>query len=340
MSPLLKRRLQLFKQNKRGYYSFWIFITVFLLSLFAPVLANDKPLLVYYKSHFYFPLVQNLPDTVFAGDLPTEAVYTDAFTQREIQENGFMIMPLIPYSYNTVDYYSPQPFPAPPSYKHWLGTDDQGRDVLARLLYGIRTGLLFGVLLTVFSGIIGVFVGAIQGYFGGKTDLLIGRFLEVWGSLPQLFILILLSNFIAPSFLSLLIIILLFSWSALTGVVRAEFLKAREQDYIKAAKVLGVADSRIMWVHILPNALVATITYLPFLLSGALVALSSLDFLGLGLPAGSPSLGELIRQGKENLQAPWLGLTAFFVLTFILSVLIFTGESLRDAFDPRKEVRQ
>ena len=246
-------------------------------------------------------------------------------------------MPIVPYRYDSVDYFSTEPFPAAPSFKHWLGTDDQGRDVLARLIYALRISLLFGLILTFFSALIGVVVGAVQGYFGGRTDLFIGRFLEIWGSLPQLFILIIVSSLIAPGFLSLLIVLLLFSWTSLTGVVRAEFLKTREMDYVRAAKGLGVSDFHIIVRHILPNALVATITYIPFMISGAIVALTALDFLGFGLPPGEPSLGELVRISKENLQAPWLGLTVFIVLTGVLSLLLFVGEGVRDAFDPSQK---
>lgn len=337
ITPLMKRRWAIFKSNKRGFYSAVILTAILFLSLLAPILANDNPLLLSYKGRWFFPLVEKIPDSFFAGNLPTETEYLDPFTQNEINSYGWMIMPPVPYRYDSVDYFSTDTFPAPPSFKHPLGTDDQGRDVLARLIYAIRLGLVFGIALTFFSALIGIFVGAIQGYFGGKTDLFIGRFLEIWGSLPQLFILIIISSIIAPSFLSILLILLLFSWTSLTGVVRAEFLKTRNLDYVKSARGLGVPDFQIMLKHILPNALVATITYVPFMLAGAIVSLSALDFLGLGLPAGTPSLGELIRQGKENLNAPWLGLTAFFTMTFILSLLIFVGEAVRDAFDPHKK---
>lgn len=337
ISPLMKRRWQTFKANKRGYYSAWILLVLLVISFFAPLLSNDKPLILFYQGNLYFPLLERLPDTRFNGTLPTEADYKDTYTQEQIGKDGWMILPLIPYHFTTIDYFSVEPVPSSPSLRHILGTDDQGRDVLARLIYAIRLGLVFGITLTFFSAIIGVFIGALQGYFGGKTDLLIGRFLEIWGSLPQLFILIIISSLIAPSFLSILLILLLFSWTSLTGVVRAEFLKTRGLDYVKSARGLGVTDFQIMRRHILPNALVATITYVPFMLAGAIVALSALDFLGLGLPTGTPSLGELIRQGKENLNAPWLGLTAFFTLTLVLSLLVFMGEAVRDAFDPQKK---
>ncbi len=334
--PLLKYRWNIFKKNKRAYLSLWLLIAIILVSFWAPLIANDKPLILSYKNNIYFPHFSLVTDQMLGGQLPTEADYTDSYTLNQINQNGWMVMPLIPYHANTVDYFNASPFPDAPSEKHLLGTDDQGRDVLARLLYALRLSLLFGFLLTFFASVIGVSVGAIQGYFGGKTDLIIGRFLEIWTSLPQLFILIIISSLITPGFFSLLFILLLFSWSSLTGVVRAEFLKTRGLDYVKSAKALGVSDFRIIIRHILPNALVATITYIPFMLSGAIVALSALDFLGLGLPPGTPSLGEMIRQGKENLQAPWLGLTAFSVLTLLLSLLIFIGEGVRDAFDPHK----
>ncbi len=336
MSRLAQKRLAIFKSNKRAYWAFVILIGVLIFSLLAPILAHDKPLIVSYQGKWYFPMIEFIPDTTFAGHLPTEADYKDAYTVREIQKSGWMIMPIIPWHYDTVDYFSTQPVPSAPSVRHWLGTDDQGRDVLARLIYAIRLGLMFGLILTFLSALIGIVVGALQGYFGGRTDLFVGRFLEIWGSLPQLFILIIVSGFIAPGFWSILFILLLFSWTSLTGVVRAEFLRTRGLDYVKAARGLGLSDFEIMLRHILPNALVATITYVPFMLAGAIVSLSALDFLGLGLPAGTPSLGELIRQGKENLNAPWLGLTAFFTLTVLLSLLVFVGEGVRDAFDPHK----
>lgn len=340
MSPLMQRRWQIFKKSKRAYYSFILLILIFIVSLLAPLVANDKPLVLSYYQKIYFPQIQFVSDKMLGGNLPTQADYTDEFTGLQISANGWKVMPLIPYSFDTVDYFSLIPFPGAPNLRHWLGTDDQGRDVLARLLYALRLSLLFGLALTVCSAFIGVSVGAIQGYFGGRTDLLIGRFLEMWGSLPQLFILIIVSSLIAPGFLTLLFILLLFSWTSLTGVVRAEFLKTRGLDYVKSAKTLGVSDFKIMLRHILPNALVATITYIPFMLSAAIVSLSALDFLGFGLPPGTPSLGELIRQGKENLAAPWLGLTAFFVMTVLLSLLIFVGEGVRDAFDPHQGERR
>lgn len=334
---LFQRRWNRFKGNKRAFRSLILFLIILGISLFSPILANDKPLVLLYRGTFFFPMLETLTDDRLDGNLPTVADYTDNYTKWQIHKYGGMVMPPIPWHYNTVDYNANTPFPTAPSLRHFLGTDDQGRDILARLLYGLRLSLLFGLTLTLFSACLGILVGAIQGYFGGKTDLIIGRILEIWSSLPQLFILIIVSSLISPGFLTLLLVLLLFSWTSLTGVVRAEFLKTRNLDYVKAAKILGVSDWNIMKRHILPNALVATITYIPFMLSGAIVALSALDFLGLGLPPGTPSLGELIRQGKENLQAPWIGITIFVTLTLILSLLLFIGEGVRDAFDPHTE---
>ena len=334
MGSLTRRRWRIFQKNTRAKWALRLFIGIFCLSLAAPFLANDKPLILLYKGHFYFPIFETLMDDQLDGNLPTEAEYKDAYTRWQIYRHGTLIMPPIEYAADTVDYFSTTPFPAPPSSQHWLGTDDQGRDILARLLYGTRLSILFGLALTVCSAFIGIAVGALQGYFGGRIDLIIGRFLEIWNALPQLFILIIISSLISPSFLSLLIVLMLFSWTSLTSVVRAEFLRTRSLDYVKAAKILGVSDIRIMCRHILPNALVSTITYIPFILAGAIVSLSALDVLGLGLPSGTASLGDLIRQGKENLQAPWIGLSIFVFLTFLLALLLFIGEGVRDAFDP------
>ncbi len=336
-SPLMKRRWSVFKQNKRAFWSFILFFVIFITSLLAPFLANDKPLFLIYKQQIFFPAFEFVKDSDLGGNLPTQADFSDSLTQAQIHHYGFSITAPVPHGPQSVDYFSRVPFPAPPSKNHWLGTDDQGRDLLARLIYATRLSLIFALTLTFFSALIGIAVGAIQGYFGGKTDLFIGRFLEIWGSLPQLFILIILSSFILPGFFSLLIILLIFSWTTLTGVVRAEFLKTRALDYVAAAKALGVSDFKIICRHILPNALVATITYVPFILSGAIVSLTALDFLGLGLPPGTPSLGEMIRIGKDNLQAPWIGLAVFLTMTLLLSLLIFIGEGVRDAFDPHKE---
>lgn len=325
-----------FKASKRGFYAFWMFLTVFFVSLGAEFVANDKPLVVYYDGQWYFPIVDNPPETVFGGEFLTPADYKDPFVRRKINENGFFVMPPIPYRYDTIVYDLPLPAPSAPSLKNWLGTDDLGRDVAARLIYGVRFSLLFGLLLTVCSSVIGIAAGAVQGYFGGKVDLFGQRFLEIWGSLPQLFILIIVSGMVAAGFWPLLFVLLLFSWTALVPVVRAEFLRVRNFDYVKAAHALGASDARIMARHVFPNAMVATLTYLPFILSGAVVSLTALDFLGFGLPPGEPSLGELVRQGKENLQAPWLAATAFIALAFLLTVLVFIGEAVRNAFDPRK----
>jgi len=293
-------------------------------------------LLVSYDGHLYAPVLTDYAETTFGGDFPTPADYRDPYITGKIAAHGWAVWPPVRFSYDTVNYDLGRPTPAPPSEINWLGTDDQGRDVLARLIYGFRISVLFGLALAVTSSAIGVAAGAAQGYLGGKIDLLFQRFLEIWGSLPQLFILIIVSSMIVPGFWTLLLILLLFSWTTLIGVVRAEFLRARNFEYVRAARALGLSDVRIVVRHVLPNAMVATITFLPFVLSGAVVALTSLDFLGLGLPPGSPSLGDLLRQGKENLQAPWLGISGFLVVAVLLSLLVFVGEAVRDAFDPRK----
>ena len=333
-----QRRWRNFRNNRRAFVSLITFSVVFLLSLFSELLANDKPLLIKYKGEFLFPFAVTYTDRFFNGDFDTEADYQDMFIQNEIADNGWAIFTLIPYSYNTVDYALDKPTPTPPSWAHWLGTDDEGRDILARILYGIRLSLVFAFLLTLLSSIIGIIVGAVQGYFGGKTDLFMQRFLEIWDALPQLFILIIVASVFVPDFITLLLIMLLFSWSGLIPVVRAEFLRTRNFDFVKAAKALGVGNLKIMFKHILPNAIVATITYVPFLLADAIVALTALDFLGLGLSQDYPSLGDLVRQGKDNLQAPWIGITIFVVLSCLLTLLIFIGEGVRDAFNPRKEL--
>lgn len=335
MSSLFQKRKQVFCQNKLAVMALVFFLVISLLSFCAPFLANDKPLMLRYQDKFYFPFVQNITDKQLGGDLPTYADYKDTFTQKQIQQNGWAVNALIPYGPHTVDYLSKVPFPIPPSTKHLLGTDDQGRDLLTRLLYSLRLSLTFGLILTFFASFIGFCVGAIQGYFGGKTDLIIGRFIEIWSSLPQLFILIILAGFLKPTFWTLLIILVLFSWPNLTGVVRAEFLRVRNLDYVRAAKALGASDLNIMFRHILPNALIATTTYLPFILSGSIVALSALDFLGLGLPAGTPSLGELVREAKENLNTPWIGLSILILMTFLLAALLLIGEGIRSALDPQ-----
>ncbi|MCX7338283.1 MAG: ABC transporter permease [Alphaproteobacteria bacterium] len=337
LSPLTQRRLQQFKANKRGYWSFWIFVVVFLLTLGAEFIANDKPLVVSYNGHFYYPTFNAYPETTFGGTFETDTNYRDPTIQGIICESGWMIFPPIAFGINTVNYNLPVPAPAPPSLENWLGTDDQGRDVLARLIYGFRVSILFGLVLTFSSAIIGIIAGATQGYFGGKVDLIFQRVIEVWSGLPVLYLLIILSSMIEPHFWWLLGIMLLFSWMALVGVVRAEFFRARTLDYVRAAEALGVPTFRIIVRHMFPNAMVAVITYLPFILNGSITTLTSLDFLGFGLPPGAASLGELLIQGKNNIHAPWLGLTAFFSISFLLSLLIFIGEAVRDAFDPRQQ---
>jgi microcin C transport system permease protein len=336
VTPLTARRLANFRANRRGFWSLWIFLVLFVLSLGAEFIANDRPIIVSYAGHWYFPVFTDYPETTFGGDLPTEADYRDAYVAKHIAEQGWMVWPPIPFSYQTINYSLPSPAPSPPDRIDWLGTDDQGRDVLARLIYGFRISVLFGLALTLSSSVLGVAAGAIQGYYGGLTDLLFQRFMEIWSGLPVLYLLIILSSIIAPNFWWLLTIMLLFSWMSLVDLVRAEFLRARNFDYVRAARALGVANHVIIRRHVLPNAMVATLTFLPFILNGSITTLTSLDFLGFGLPPGSPSLGELLAQGKANLQAPWLGLTAFFVLAITLSLLIFIGEAVRDAFDPRK----
>jgi len=339
LSPITRKRLDHFKQNKRGYYSLWIFGVLFFFSLFAEFLANEKPVLVKYDGSYYFPIIEFYPETTFGGDFETEAAYKDPYIIDKINEKGWMVWPLIRYSYNTINYNLPEPAPSSPTFENLLGTDDQGRDVLARLIYGFRISVLFGLVLTAASSVIGVIAGATQGYFGGKFDLIFQRFVEIWSGMPTLFLLIILASIVEPSFWWLLGLMLLFSWMGLVAVVRAEFLRARNLDYVKAAKALGLKTPLIMYRHVLPNAMVATITYLPFILNGSITTLTSLDFLGFGLPPGSPSLGEMLAQGKNNLHAPWLGITSFFAVAITLSLLVFVGEAVRDAFDPRKTKR-
>ena len=359
LSPITQRRWENFKANKRGSWSLWIFIFLFLTSLFAEVIANDKPIVASYNGELLFPVVVDYPEEKFGGFLAVTD-YRDPFIQDEINANGWMVWPLFRYSFRTVNKDIPRPAPSAP---YWLmdrseacgkypkgvddvnctfgnlnllGTDNQGRDVVARVIYGFRLSVIFGLVLTIFSSIIGVAAGAVQGYFGGWTDLLLQRFIEIWSSVPQLYLLLIIASVIAPGFWVLLGILLLFSWVALVGVVRAEFLRARNLEYVNAARALGVSNKTIMWRHLLPNAMVATITFMPFILNGSITTLTSLDFLGFGLPPGSPSLGELLRQGKDELQAPWLGISAFLIISFMLSLLIFIGEAVRDALDPRK----
>ncbi len=339
VTPLNARRIENFKANRRGYWSLWIFIAVFFVTLFAEFLANDKPLLVRYDGGFYAPVFVAYPETVFGGDFETEAEYSDPEVQELIEEKGWILWPPIPYSFDTIVFDLPGPAPSPPTLQNWLGTDDQGRDVVARLIYGFRISVLFGLVLTIVSSMVGIAAGAWQGYSGGWTDLLFQRFMEIWSSMPQLFMLIILASFIEPTFWILMVFLLLFSWMGLVGVVRAEFLRGRNYTYVMAARALGVSDRKIMFKHILPNAMVATVTLMPFILTGSITSLTALDFLGFGLPPGSPSLGELLNQGKANLQAPWLGISAFLILAVMLSLLIFIGEAVRDAFDPRKTFR-
>ncbi|MBE6453449.1 MAG: ABC transporter permease [Alphaproteobacteria bacterium] len=323
-------------KNKRAKWSLLLFTCLFVLSLFSEFIANDKPLLLKYNDKWFFPIFSTYNETEFGGDFPTETDYKDEYILKNIKNNGKVWFTIIPYSFNTVDYELDKPTPSSPDKKHWLGTDDEGRDVLARILYGIRLSVIFAFTLTAISSIVGIMVGAVQGYFGGKTDIIIQRFLEIWESLPQLFILIIVASVFAPGFWLLLLIMLFFGWPALVGVVRTEFLRTRNFEFVKAAKALGVNDVRIMFKHILPNALVASITFIPFILSESIVALTALDFLGLGLSYEYPSLGDLVRQGKDNLQAPWIGISIFVVLSSLLTMLVFIGEGIRDAFDTRR----
>jgi len=360
MSPLNRRRWQNFKSNRRGYWSLWIFLVLFVVSLFAEFIANDKPFMISHDGRLYFPSIVTYSETAFGGEFETAADYRDPYLQKLIGEKGGHIWwPLIRYSYSTHNLDLPTPAPSPPTWMlteaqcknvvdkkgmkgcrdleyNWLGTDDQGRDVVARLIYGFRISVLFGLILTIISSAIGIAAGAVQGYFGGWTDLLFQRFIEIWTSVPSLYLLLIISSVLVPGFFVLLGILLLFSWVSLVGLVRAEFLRGRNFEYIQAARALGVSNARIMFRHLLPNAMVATLTFLPFILSSSVMTLTALDFLGFGLPPGSPSLGELLSQGKANVQAPWLGLTGFFSIAIMLSLLIFIGEAVRDAFDARK----
>ena len=340
VSPITWQRYLRFRANHRARWSLWIFLALFIISLFAEFIANDRPLVVYHGGSLYFPALIAYPETDFGGEFKTEADYTDPYVINLIEEDGWLIRAPIPFRYDTFVVGLDTPSPSAPTAQNLLGTDDQARDVVARLIYGFRISVLFGLLLTVFSSIIGVGAGALQGYFGGLVDLLGQRFIEVWGGLPTLFILMILANIITPSFWWLLGLLLLFSWTALTGVVRAEVLRARNFEYVRAARALGVSNMTIMFRHILPNAMVATVTFLPFITAGSLVTLTSPDFLGFGLPPGSPSLGEMLQQGRSNLYAPWLTFTAFFAIAIMLSLLVFVGEGIRDAFDPRKAVRE
>lgn len=363
ISPLNQRRWRNFKSNRRGYWSFWIFSLLFLISLFAELIANDRPFLIKFDGKLFFPAFVSYPETAFGGDFETAADYRDPYLQKLIKEkNGTVLWPLIRYSYGTHNLDLPTPAPSKPTWMlteeqckavvekkgvrgcrdleyNWLGTDDQGRDVVARLIYGFRISVLFGLALTIISSVIGIAAGGIQGYFGGWVDLLFQRFIEVWTAIPSLYLLLILSSVLVPGFFVLLGILLLFSWVSLVGLVRAEFLRGRNFEYIQAARALGVSNRTIMFRHLLPNAMVATMTFLPFIVSSSVMTLTALDFLGFGLPPGSPSLGELLSQGKANVQAPWLGFTGFFSVAIMLSLLIFIGEGVRDAFDPRKTFR-
>ena len=336
MSPISKRRIQYFRSNKRGFWSLWIFIFLFFISLIAEIIANDKPLLVIFDKKLYFPIFETVSEIEFGGEFATEAEYKDKYVQELIEDKGGKIFwPLIKYSFDTINYNLPTAAPSYPTLENIFGTDDQGRDVFARLIYGFRISVLFGLLLTTLSSFIGIAAGAIQGYYGGSIDIIGQRFIEIWSGLPVLFLLIILSSFVEPNFWWLLLIMLLFSWMGLVGVVRAEFLRGRNLEYVRAARALGLSNYRIMSRHILPNAMVATMTFMPFILSGSITTLTALDFLGFGLPPGSPSLGELLAQGKSNLHAPWLGIAGFSVIAIQLSLLVFIGEGVRDAFDPR-----
>ena len=360
LSPINRRRWQNFKAHRRGYWSLWIFLVLFVVSLGAEFVANDKPFLVEQDGKYFFPVFTTYAETAFGGEFETAADYRDPYLKKLIADkDGYMLWPPIHYSYDTHNLNLPTPAPSPPTWRlsdeqcraaaekvggttcaaletNWLGTDDQGRDVVARLIYGFRISVLFGLILTIVSSVIGVAAGAVQGYFGGWVDLVFQRFIEIWTSIPSLYLLLIISSILVPGFFVLLGILLLFSWVSLVGLVRAEFLRGRNFEYIQAARALGVSNRTIMFRHLLPNAMVATMTMLPFLLSSSVMTLTALDFLGFGLPPGSASLGEMLSQGKANVQAPWLGLTGFFTVAAMLSLLIFIGEAVRDAFDPRK----
>lgn len=332
-----QRRWQKFKANRRGYYSLWIFSILFILSLFAEVLSNDQPLVVYYQGSYYFPIVYSYPETTFGGDFETPTDYRDQHILRQLQQGeNWVLFALNPYRYDTINYDYASPNPAPPSFDNFLGTDDRGRDVLARIIYGFRLSVLFGLALTVVGTIIGIIAGALQGYLGGNFDLIFQRFMEIWGSMPELYLLIIFASIFQTNILLLLILLSLFGWMSLADYVRAEFLRGRNLDYVRAAKAMGVPSLTIMWRHLFPNALVPVITFLPFRLSASVLALTSLDFLGLGVPPSVPSLGELLSQGKENISAWWLSLSTFMVLVGMLVLLIFIGEALRESLDTRR----
>lgn len=337
-NPVNANRWLRFKNNKRGYWSLWIFLILFSASLLGELWINDKPIMVSYQQHWYFPLLEDIPENELGGDFDITTDFSDPYMTAQINKAGWIIWPLIPFYFDSINFELTEPAPSPPSNINYLGTDDQGRDVLARLVYGFRISVVFALALTLISSVIGIIVGAVQGYYGGRIDLFGQRFLEIWEGLPMLFMLIILASFVEPTFLWLLGLMILFSWPSLVGVVRAEFLRGRHLEYVKAARALGVGDKKIMFKHILPNAMIATLTFMPYLFTGALTTLTSLDFLGFGLPLGSASLGEMVAQGKDNLHAPWLAITAFISLSTILVLLVFIGEATRDAFDPRKSL--
>ncbi len=332
-----RRAWQRFKANKRGYYSLWIFCTLFVLSLCAEILSNDKPIVIHYEDSYYFPLLKSYPETVFGGDFETEADYNDEYIKERITAgDNWALYPLNPYSYNSINYFSDQPNPAAPSAQNLLGTDDRGRDVLARLIYGFRLSVIFALVLTAIGVVLGVIAGALQGYIGGRFDLVSQRLIEIWSSMPELYLLIIFASIFSPSVLLLIVLLSLFGWMGLSDYVRAEFLRGRNMDYVRAARALGVSNRAIMFRHLLPNSLTPVITFLPFRVSGAILALTSLDFLGLGVPPTTPSLGELLAQGKGNIDAWWLSISTFIVLVGTLMLLIFIGEALREAMDTRK----
>ncbi|TCW00259.1 ABC transporter permease [Biostraticola tofi] len=338
LSPANQARWARFRHNRRGFWSLWLFLVLFGLCLGAELIANDKPLLVRYQGQLYYPLLKTYDETTFGGDVAVAVDYRDPYIINRLQQHGWVRWAPIRFDYRTINFATQTPFPSPPSAQNWLGTDSRGKDVLANLIYGFRLSMLFGLALTLLSSLIGIIVGASQGYYGGRLDLWGQRLIEVWSGMPTLFLIILLSSVVPPDFWWLLTITVLFGWMTLVGVVRAEFLRTRNFDYVRAAQAMGVSDRMIMFRHILPNAMVAMLTFMPFILCGSITTLTSLDFLGFGLPLGSPSLGNLLLEGKNNLQAPWLGITAFVTLALILSLLIFIGEAVRDAFDPGKAV--
>ena len=332
-----QRAWRRFRANRRGRISLWIFLSLFVVSLFAEVLSNDRPLIVYYEKQFYFPLVADYPEATFGGDFATPTDYLDPYIEGRLREGeNWALYPFNRYSFNTLNYFSEAPNPAAPSLENWFGTDDRGRDVAARLLYGFRVSVLFGIALTAIGVVLGIFFGALQGYFAGRTDLFFQRFIEVWGSVPELYLLIILASIFEPGLLILLVILSLFGWMGLSDYVRAEFLRNRMLDYVMAARALGLSNLQIIWRHVLPNSLTPVIAFLPFRMTASILALTSLDFLGLGVPTSTPSLGELLAQGKDNLDAWWITVTTFGVLVGTLLLLIFIGEALRDALDTRR----